>query len=100
MEQSALRTRKSPVRTQKPRHARGVVAVMAFLPRAAKVRVKLGEIDLITLDVNGTVLERLDAPVQETAEDEQDDDEEVSGPIAIAVDVSDTPEASGDNPTQ
>ncbi len=70
------------------------------LPRAAKVRVKLGEIDLITLDVNGTVLERLDAPVQETAEDEQDDDEEVSGPIAIAVDVSDTPEASGDNPTQ
>ena len=64
------------------------------------MRVKLGEIDLITLDVNGTVLERLDAPVQETAEDEQDDDEEVSGPIAIAVDVSDTPEASGDNPTQ
>ena len=70
------------------------------LPRAAKVRVKLGEIDLITLDVNGTVLERLDAPIAETTEEEQDDDEEVSGPIAIAVDVSDTPEASGDNPTQ
>jgi len=73
------------------------------LPRAAKVRVKLGDIDLITLDVNGTVIERLDAPVldAEAPQDEQDgDDDEVVGPIAIAVDVSDSPEASGDNPAQ
>ena len=70
------------------------------LPRAAKVRVKLGEIDLITLDVNGTVLERLDAPLPETSDEEPEDDEDVAGPIAIAVDVSDTPEASGDNPAQ
>ncbi len=69
------------------------------LPRAAKVRVKLGEIDLITLDVNGTVLERLDAPLPETgAEEEQEDDDEVAGPIAIAVDMGEPEAASGDNP--
>ncbi|MDB5881665.1 MAG: exoribonuclease R-like protein, partial [Ramlibacter sp.] len=32
----------------------------ASLPRGARLRVKLGEIDLITLDVKGTVIERLD----------------------------------------
>jgi exoribonuclease-2 len=70
------------------------------LPRAAKVRVKLGDIDLITLDVNGTVLERLDAPLPEPgAEDEPEDDEEVAGPIAIAVDMNETEPASNDNPT-
>jgi exoribonuclease-2 len=70
------------------------------LPRAAKVRVKLGDIDLITLDVNGTVLERLDAPLPDpSAEDETEDDEEVAGPIAIAVDMNETEPASNDNPT-
>ena len=69
------------------------------LPRGAKVRVKLGDIDLITLDVHGTVLERLDAPVLPAdADTDDDDDEDVAGPIAIAVDVSDTVPASGDNP--
>jgi exoribonuclease-2 len=72
------------------------------LPRNARVRVKLGEIDLITLDVHGTVVERLDAPIAQSAEQEpeEEDDDEVAGPIAIAVDVSDAPEASGDNPAQ
>jgi exoribonuclease-2 len=69
------------------------------LPRAAKVRVKLGEIDLITLDVNGTVIERLDAPVPDTSEEEpEEDDEEVAGPIAIAVDMNEPEPASNDNP--
>ena len=76
------------------------------LPRGARVRVKLGEMDLITLDINGTVLERLDTPTAadasaDEAGDEGDDDE-VSGPIAIAVDVSETPaetaEAAVDTP--
>ncbi|MBK6570808.1 ribonuclease catalytic domain-containing protein [Candidatus Aalborgicola defluviihabitans] len=74
------------------------------LPRGARVRVRLGEMDLITLDINGTVLERLDAPADEPADadanadaDEQDDDE-VAGPIAIAVDVSEPADASSDNP--
>jgi exoribonuclease-2 len=74
------------------------------LPRGARVRVKLGEMDLITLDISGTVVERLDTPAvnQDTNEagDESDDDE-VSGPIAIAVDVSEPAEpaeAAVDNP--
>ncbi|HZY16186.1 MAG TPA: RNB domain-containing ribonuclease, partial [Ramlibacter sp.] len=33
----------------------------ADLPRGTRVRLKLGAIDLITLDVNGTVLQRLDS---------------------------------------
>jgi exoribonuclease-2 len=37
------------------------------LPRGARVRVKLGDIDEITLDVTGTVFERLDAPVEGSA---------------------------------
>ena len=66
------------------------------LPRGARVRVKLGEMDLITLDVHGTVVERLDAPAQaapDDAPDDVDDEEEVVGPIAIAVDVNEAPPA-------
>jgi len=59
------------------------------LPRGARVRVKLGDIDLVSLDIHGTVLERLDAePEVFDAEDEQDEDS-VAGPIAIAVDLND-----------
>jgi len=65
------------------------------LPRGARVRVKLGEIDEIALDVSGTVLERLDSPAQDAPAEEEDDDEAVAGPIAIAVDVNEAP----DNPT-
>ncbi|MDR7305934.1 RNB domain-containing ribonuclease [Rhodoferax saidenbachensis] len=68
------------------------------LPRNAKVRIKLGEMDLITLDVHGTVTERLDAPVDAAApEEDEGDDEEVAGPIAIAVDVNEAPEGGSDN---
>ena len=77
------------------------------LPRNARVRVKLGDIDLITLDVNGTVVERLDAaaadaaPGNEVADDTaQDGDDEMAGPIAIAVDIGESADASGDNPVQ
>ena len=75
------------------------------LPRGARVRVKLGEMDLITLDISGTVVERLDTPAQDqgTANapgetEEEGEDEEVSGPIAIAVDLSEPTEATNDNP--
>lgn len=66
------------------------------LPRGAQVRVKLGEIDEITLDVTGTVLERLDDEQANQAEIESPEDEEeaVAGPIAIAVDVSDGEDAA------
>ncbi len=72
------------------------------LPRNAKVRIKLGDMDLITLDLHGTVVERLDAPVLDASDattdaTEEGDDEDVAGPIAIAVDVSESPEAASDN---
>jgi exoribonuclease-2 len=68
------------------------------LPRGAHVRVRLGAIDEIALDVSGTVIERLDtteAPVDEAADD---DGEELAAPLSLAIDVneasdSDTPAA-------
>jgi exoribonuclease-2 len=71
------------------------------LPRGAHVRVKLGEIDLITLDVKGTVTERLDADAEPVTLADDTDEETVAGPIAIAVDVDETAEVAagtGDNP--
>jgi exoribonuclease-2 len=67
------------------------------LPRGARVLVKLGDIDLVSLDVHGTVLARLDAQAQELdAEDDQDqDDDAMAGPIAIAVDVNEADAADG-----
>ena len=64
------------------------------LPRGAKVRVRLGEIDEITLDISGTVVERLDVvdeevAVPDEADDGEDGEDEVSaGPISIAVEVN------------
>jgi exoribonuclease-2 len=71
----------------------------ADLPRGAKVRVKLGAIDPITLDVNGTVIQRLDITPEPAAAEDEAEDEPVAGPIAIAVDVNDTedPAAVGGN---
>ncbi|GAB2737670.1 RNB domain-containing ribonuclease [Melaminivora jejuensis] len=61
------------------------------LTRGARVRVRLGEIDEISLDVHGTVLARLDDPLDASDDGPVDDDEgegeAVAGPIAIAVDV-------------
>jgi len=58
--------------------------------------VKLGDIDLVSLDIHGTVLERLDAEPegldapgeQEDEQDDEQDDDTVAGPIAIAVDLN------------
>ena len=75
------------------------------LPRNARVLVKLGDIDEVTLDVMGTVLARLDALPErnEANEDAGDDEDDASaGPIAIAVDMTegdgDAKPAGGDNP--
>ena len=73
------------------------------LPRGAKVRIRLGGIDEITLDISSAVIERLDGLAEasgDTAaqeEDEGDGEEAVAGPIAIAVDVS---EVADDAATQ
>ncbi|MDP9901714.1 ribonuclease catalytic domain-containing protein [Variovorax ginsengisoli] len=74
-----------------------VFPVAGQQPRGARLRVKLGEIDEIVLDVTGTVLERLDAqPDAAALEDDGGDDEEVAGPIAIAVDMAEN-ETPADN---
>lgn len=72
------------------------------LARGARVRVKLGQADLITLDIVGTVVQRLDTPTPDastadTLGDDPDDDE-VAGPIAIAVDVTEPADGTNDNP--
>ena len=59
------------------------------LPRGAHVRVQLGQPDPITLDIGGTVVEHLDAASQgDELEAEDEADEPVAGPIAIAVDLN------------
>ena len=72
------------------------------LPRGARVRVKLGEIDEITLDIHGTVTERLDDPNDDSddapLDDAAEDDDAEAGPIAIAVDVNETDSSSADTP--
>ena len=65
------------------------------LPRGARVRIKLGQVDYITLDISATVMERLDTPSSDdvpagTDETELADDSEIDmalGPISIAVDL-------------
>ncbi len=77
------------------------IAAGAGLPRGAKVRLRLGTIDLMTLDVSATVVERLDS-LQEAGDPgdaaaiapgaQGEDEEDLVGPITIAVDVLDTPD--------
>ena len=67
------------------------------LARGARVRVRLGTADAIALDLSGTVVEVLDRPVAADAGD-SGEDEEVAGPLAIAVEVDDEPAPPQDNP--
>ncbi|MBK9441998.1 MAG: RNB domain-containing ribonuclease [Comamonadaceae bacterium] len=81
------------------------VAGAQGLPRGARVMVRLGDIDLVSLDIHGTVTARLDAEpgaVVSEADDDTDDDT-IAGPIAIAMDVNEgdaapNPTSAGDNP--
>lgn len=71
------------------------------LPRGAQVRVRLGATDEISLEVTGTVVERIEAAAPVSAEDDSAEEEEpVAGPIAIAVDVTEGDELdnAADNP--
>jgi exoribonuclease-2 len=67
------------------------------LTRGARLRVKLGEIDEISLDVSGTVIERLDVSPEPPGEAEDEDEEPSAGPIAIALDVNEAETPAGDN---
>ncbi|MGB3069328.1 MAG: ribonuclease catalytic domain-containing protein [Ottowia sp.] len=72
------------------------------LPRGTRVRVKLGAIDDIALDVGGTVLEVLvgaDVPADPAGSESEDDEDAAAGPISIAVDVNEADTTSNaDNP--
>ncbi len=69
------------------------------LPRGTRVRVRLGAIDEVALDVSGTVVQRLDTAAAPVPDSEDDEAEPLAaGPITIAVDLDDAPDADGDNP--
>ncbi|MGE0348300.1 ribonuclease catalytic domain-containing protein [Hydrogenophaga sp.] len=75
------------------------------LPRGAHLRVKLGEIDDITLDIHGTVIERLDLPVDSTLDDdggsgEDGEDEELAAPLALAIEVDEAEDEPAAQPSQ
>src|SRR5690606_37038883 len=60
------------------------------LPRGSRVRVRLGEVDLIALAVNATVVDHLDPnSAPQTLDDTESEDDMAAGPLAIAVDLSD-----------
>jgi exoribonuclease-2 len=68
------------------------------LMRGVRVRVKLGEVDLMALDVHGAVTAHLDAPVVDAdGENEEADEDETmaAGPLTIAVDLSDSSQSDG-----
>ncbi len=72
------------------------------LVRGMRVRVKLGAIDDISLDVHGTVAEVLaaDASAASPSDDtsDEEDDASAAGPLTIAVDVNENEAGSPDNP--
>lgn len=63
------------------------------LLRGAHLRIRLGAIDDITLELSGTVIERLDQPVEDPAalesEAEEDEEEPLGAPVALAIDLDD-----------
>jgi exoribonuclease-2 len=68
------------------------------LMRGDKVKVQLGTVDAMALDVSGTVLEKIIAENSETQNAEagldeamEDLDEAASGPIAIAMNINEAP---------
>ena len=75
----------------------------ADLPRGAQVRVRLGTPDFITLDLAGTVLERLDVDEATSAEGDSNDDEgeeATAGSLAIAVDIGEDIDPSATDATK
>ncbi len=61
------------------------------LPRAAQVRVRVGGVDLLTLDVHASVIARLEQPVAAAEDAAADETEEVeaAGPLTLAIDLKD-----------
>ena len=73
-----------------------LVAGAQGLPRGARLRVRLGDINEVSLDIHGTLVERLDVDPDMIDTDEDMDDGPVAGPIAIAVNLGDVDCSSGE----
>jgi exoribonuclease II len=59
------------------------------LPRGTRVRARVAGIDLMTLELHGTLLARLDAePVAEAGEAGDEDEAEPTGALQLAIDVA------------
>jgi exoribonuclease-2 len=62
------------------------------LPRGARVRVRVGAIDLLTLDLSSSVIARLDESTSSATDlpeaNDASEDEDAAGPLALAVDVA------------
>lgn len=73
------------------------------LPRQAQVRIRLGQINLMALDVTGTVTAVLDeaAPPDAQAEEAEDGEESelAAGPLVLAVDTDEAPQDAGPTPS-
>ena len=63
------------------------VAGVSGMPRGARVKIRLGEIDLLMLDLGGTLIERLDV-AQGSIESSDDEDEEPITGVHLAMDVN------------
>ena len=77
------------------------VAGSQGLARGCRLLVRLGDIDLVALDVCGTLVARLDTPSESPGADSPDsgedlDDDLGAGPITIAVDISESNGADTD----
>jgi exoribonuclease-2 len=79
-----------------------VLGAQGFTPgpaRGARVKMRLGEIDDIALDVRGTALALLHDAAGDTAADDEDAVEPAAGPIAIALDVAESDAAQNASAT-
>ena len=73
------------------------VGGMASMPRGARVKVRLGEMDLLMLEVSGSLVERLDVAAPDIAADEEEDEPAVG--VHLAMDVNEeTVDKSSESP--
>jgi exoribonuclease-2 len=73
------------------------VGGIASMPRGARVKVRLGEMDLLMLEVSGSLVERLDVAAPDVAAEEDDDEPSVG--VHLAMDVNEeTTEKPSENP--
>jgi exoribonuclease-2 len=61
------------------------------MERGTALRIKLGAADLMTLEISGTVLERLDAQAHAQGADEDADEDLPATGVTLAIDLQDDP---------